>query len=144
MTEQLIREIAAEKDRVKDRVEDANRFGRVESDHAVLRTIVDAAVKRFDEAMERAVSAEDLKELKREWERALHEAIVNIREHFNAANDQQAASILGQVQTMLATERLAAAEDAKNLRRQIFLALFTWGLGIIGALFLFWLAGRTG
>ena len=67
----------------------------------------------------------------------------NIREYFNTANEQQSTNILGQVAGMLATDRLAASEDQKSLRRQIFFALFTWGLGIIGALFVFWLTTRS-
>lgn len=144
MTEQTIRDHVAEKERLKDRVEDANRFGRIEGNHDVLRTKFDAAVKRFDEALDRAVSPEDIKELKREWETSLRDVITNFRDQVVAANEQQSTNILGRVETMLATDRLAAAEDQKNFRRQIFGALFTWGLGIIGALFVFWLTTRAG
>lgn len=144
MSEQLIRDHVAEEKRLRDRVDDANRFGRVESDHAVLRTRFDAAVKRFDEALDRAVSPEDLKELKREWETELRDAITGFRDHVSLSNKQQENNILGQVQTMLATDRLAAAEDQKNFRRQVFFALLAWGLGIIGTLFVFWLTTRVG
>lgn len=144
MTEHLIRDHAAEEKRLRDRVDDANRFGRIESDHAVLRTRFEAAVKRFEEALERAVSPEDLKELKREWETNLRDAISGFREHVSLSNKQQETSILGQVQTMLATDRLAAAEDQKNFRRQISLTLLAWGLGIVTTVFILWLTTRAG
>ena len=142
MTEALLRD-QVELKRQQSREADLNRFGAIEREVAVLGVHLSALTERFEEALERAVSGEDLKELKREWETALRDTMTNIREAFNTANDQQSTTILGQVQTMLASDRIAAAEDQKNLRRQIFFALFTWGLGIIGALFVFWLTTRA-
>ena len=141
MTEALLRD-QVELKRQSTREQDINRFGAIEKEVAVLGVHFKALTERFEEALERAVSGEDLKELKREWETALRETITNIRDHFNTANEQQSTNILGQVAGMLATDRLAAAEDQKNLRRQIFFALFTWGLGILGALFVFWMTTR--
>ena len=141
MSEALLRD-QVELKRQSTREQDINRFGAIEKEVAVLGVHFKALTERFEEALERAVSGEDLKELKREWETALRETNSNIREYFNSANEQQSTNILGQVQGMLATDRLAAAEDQKNLRRQIFFALFTWGLGILGALFVFWMTTR--
>ncbi len=141
MTEALLRD-QVELKRQSAREQDINRFGAIEKEVAVLGVHFKALTERFEEALERAVSGEDLKELKREWETALRETNSNIREYFTSANEQQSTNILGQVQGMLATDRLAAAEDQKNLRRQIFFALFTWGLGILGALFVFWMTTR--
>ena len=142
MTEALLRD-QVELKRQSTREQDINRFGAIEKEVAVLGVHFKALTERFEEALERAVSGEDLKELKREWETALRETNSNIREYFTSANEQQSTNILGQVQGMLATDRLAAAEDQKNLRRQIFFALFTWGLGILGALFVFWMTTRS-
>ena len=141
MTEALLRD-QVELKRQSTREQDINRFGAIEKEVAVLGVHFKALTERFEEALERAVSGEDLKELKREWETALRETITNIRDHFNTANEAQSSAILGQVQGMLASDRQAAAEDQKNLRRQIFFALFTWGLGILGALFVFWMTTR--
>ena len=141
MTEALLRD-QVELKRQSTREQDINRFGAIEKEVAVLGVHFKALTERFEEALERAVSGEDLKELKREWETALRETNSNIREYFTSANEQQSTNILGQVQGMLATDRQAAAEDQKNLRRQIFFALFTWGLGILGALFVFWMTTR--
>ena len=142
MTEALLRD-QVELKRQSAREQDINRFGAIEKEVAVLGVHFKALTERFEEALERAVSGEDLKELKREWETALRETNSNIREYFTSANEQQSTNILGQVQGMLATDRQAAAEDQKNLRRQIFFALFTWGLGILGALFVFWMTTRS-
>ena len=142
MSEALLRD-QVELKRQQSREQDLNRFGVIERDVAVINVNFKALTKRFEEALDRAVSGEDLKELKREWETALRETNSNIREYFNTANDQQSTNILGQVAGMLDRDRLAAAEDQKNLRRQIFFALFTWGLGIIGALFVFWMTTRS-
>lgn len=141
MTEALLRD-QVELKRQSTREQDINRFGAIEKEVAVLGVHFKALTERFEEALERAVSGEDLKELKREWETALRETNSNIREYFTSANEQQSTNILGQVQGMLASDRQAAAEDQKNLRRQIFFALFTWGLGILGALFVFWMTTR--
>jgi len=141
VTEALLRD-QVELKRQSTREQDINRFGAIEKEVAVLGVHFKALTERFEEALERAVSGEDLKELKREWETALRETNSNIREYFTSANEQQSTNILGQVQGMLATDRLAAAEDQKNLRRHIFFALFTWGLGILGALFVFWMTTR--
>lgn len=141
MTEALLRD-QVELKRQRSREDDLNRFGAIETEVAVLGVHFKALTERFEESLERAVSGDDLKELKREWETALSDTNTNIREYFKTGNDAQSAIILGQVQTMLTNDRLAAAEDQKNLRRQIFFALFTWGLGIIGSLVVFWLTTR--
>ena len=141
MTEALLRD-QVELKRQSTREQDINRFGAIEKEVAVLGVHFKALTERFEEALERAVSGEDLKELKREWETALRETNSNIREYFTSANEQQSTNILGQVQGMLASDRQAAAEDQKNLRRQIFFALFTWGLCILGSLFVFWMTTR--
>ena len=142
MTEALLRD-QVELKRQQGREADLNRFGSIEKEVAVIGVHFKALTERFEEALERAVSGEDLKELKREWETALRETITNIRDHFNTANEAQSSAILGQVQGMLASDRQAAAEDQTNLRRHIFFALLTWGLGILGALFVFWLTTRS-
>lgn len=139
MTEELLIRDRVEIERRRDERASNDRINSVEKDFAVLKTLFDATIKSILEKLGDSVSDEDLKELKREWETALRDTITNIREHFNTANEQQSAALIGHVQTLLANERLASAEDQKNLRRQMFFALFTWGLGIIGALFIFWL-----
>ena len=84
MTEALLRD-QVELKRQSTREQDINRFGAIEKEVAVLGVHFKALTERFEEALERAVSGEDLKELKREWETALRETISNIREYFTSA-----------------------------------------------------------
>jgi len=129
-------------ERRRDEAARLDRINAVERDFAVLKTLFDATIKSILEKLGDAVSDEDLKQLRREWETALRDTLSNVREHFNTANDQQSAAIIGQVQTMLANERLASADENKAFRRQLFFALFTFGLGIIGSMLMLWLSGR--
>lgn len=143
MAEEVLLRDHVEIERRRDEERKLDRINAIERAVVVLQTRFDMALESLLQKLGDAVSDEDLKELKREWETALRDTITNIREHFNTANEQQSAAIIGHVQTMLANERLASAEDQKSLRRQIFFSLFTWGLGIIAALIVFWFETRT-
>ena len=152
MTELLLKDQLELQKRSAERAE-WEKIATLQEAISVLKTRFDGAIDSIRDKLSAAVSDEDLKELRREMEAALRDAINSIREQIIAANDQQSTNLLGQVQLMLSqgrqataataeANRLAAAEDQRNLRRQIFFALFTWGLGIIGALFVFWLTTR--
>jgi len=142
MTELLLRE-GIEIERQRDAFKSIDRINTVERDVAVLRTRFEDAFDRFFKELERSVSPEDLKQLRREWEAALRDAMSGVPELVKTANDHQSTSILGQMQAMMAHERQVAAEDQKHFRRQIFLALFTWGLGMIGGLFVLYLQTQS-
>lgn len=131
-------ELVVEIERQRDAFKSLDRINLVERDVAVLRTRFDAAFETFLKDLERAVSAEDIKELKREWETGLREAINGIREHFATANDQQSNALLAQVELMLARDREAAASEAKKTRQQFQFLLLGAVLSILGALFVFW------
>lgn len=143
MAEEVLLRDHVEIERRRDEERKLDRINAIERAVVVLQTRFDMALESLLQKLGDAVSDEDLKELKREWETALRDTITHIREHFNTANEQQSAAIIGHVQTLLANERQAAAEDQKLLRRQIFLSLFTWGLGIIGGLVVFWMTTRA-
>lgn len=116
------------------RVEET-RIGSVERELAILQT-------KFEGALERAVSGDDLKELKREVDDNMKQTVHNIRDYFDGKTDQQSRDILGQVQLLLAQERQAASEDQRQFRRQLFFTLFAWGLGIIGTVITIYLTSR--
>ena len=78
MTEALLRD-QVELKRQQGREADLNRFGSIEKEVAVIGVHFKALTERFEEALERAVSGEDIKELKREWETALRETNSNIQ-----------------------------------------------------------------
>ena len=101
------------------------RISGVERELAILQT-------KFEGALERAVSGDDLKDLKREVDDNMKQTVHNIRDYFDGKTDQQSRDILQQVQLLLAQERQASVEDQRQFRRQLFFTLFAWGLGIIG------------
>jgi lysine/ornithine N-monooxygenase len=153
LTEEILLRDRVEIERRRDEAARLDRINSVEKDLAVLKTRFDSAFENFIKELARSVSDEDLRELKREMENALKDAMNSVREHIIAANEQQSTSLLGQVQLMLAqgraqtaataeADRAASAEDARNLRRQIFFVFLTFGLGLIGTMFAFWLTTR--
>jgi hypothetical protein len=137
MTELLLRE-TVEIERQRDAFKSNDRINTVERDVAVLRTRFEAAFDTFLKELERSVSAEDIKELRREWESALREATNGSREHFTMANDQQSVSLIAQFELMLARDREAAANEAKKTRQQFQFLILGAVLSILGALFVFW------
>lgn len=135
MSEQILRDNLAEKERLRDRVEDANRFGRGESALAVLRTQFEAALVHLREMMERSVSGADLKQLKREVEEDVNKQLVTV-------TDQQSKDILHEVRLMLATQQMAVSEEQKRTRQEIIRYGVGFALTILAALTIFWLTGR--
>jgi hypothetical protein len=139
VTEQIIREAIAEKERQKDRVDDANRFGRIESVVAVLQT-------RFEEWVKRAVQGDDLKELRREMEEEMGKQISHICDHFDTKIGQQSKELLNEFRTIMTTEQLAQSQallqaNADN-KKEIIRYGIGFALSVIAALVIFWLTGR--
>ena len=135
---ELLLKEQVEIERQRDANRNNDRINTVERDVAVLRTRFEAAFDTFLKELERSVSAEDIKELKREWETGLREAINGIRDHFATANESQSSAILAQVELMLARDREAAANEAKKTRQQFLFLILGAVLSILGALFVFW------
>lgn len=131
-------ELLVEIERQRDGYKSLDRINTVERDVAVLRTRFEAAFDTFLKELERSVSAEDIKELKREWETGLREAINGIQHHFATANENQSNALLAQVELMLARDREAAANEAKKTRQQFMFLILGAVLSILGALFVFW------
>lgn len=136
MNEILLRD-RVELERQRDAEAKLNRIALVEQIVAVLKA-------RFEDAMGRAVDSDDLKELKREVEADMNK----ICDHFDNQTARQSKDLLAQVDSMFQQQRLsnaealnhqraAIADDQKNLRRQIFFAVFTSGLGVVAALIVF-------
>lgn len=134
MTEILIRE-QIELERRRDRENRIDRINGVEKALAVLQT-------RFEAALERAVSGDDLKELKREVEDQMKTTFNSITESIKSANDQQARDILGQVELMNARAHETASRESQNLRRQIFLMMLGTAFSVIGSIAFLVLTGR--
>jgi len=134
VTEILIRE-QIELERRRDRENRIDRINGVEKALAVLQT-------RFEAALERAVSGDDLKELKREVEDQMKTTFNSITDSIKSANDQQARDILGQVELMNARAHETASRESQNLRRQIFLMMLGTAFSVIGSIAFLVLTGR--
>jgi hypothetical protein len=141
MTDTVQRDIA-EIERQRDAFARLDRIGGVERDLAVLRTRFEAAFESFLKELERSVSGEDLKELKREWEMALRDAMNSVSELVKTANDQQSANIIGRVELMLAHQQERAAEENKRTRQEIIRYGVGFALTILSALLIFWFTER--
>lgn len=128
MTETLLRD-QVELKRQQSRETDLNRFGGIEKEIAVLRTIVDAHLKAYAES---GISDEDIKELRRELEAKVIDTV-------KTANEQQSRVILGEVRSLLDSQRNAQAEDQKQLRRQVALMVLGSAFSLLGALIFFWM-----
>lgn len=134
MTEIILREqIAIETKR--DEFARLDRINGVEKALAVLQT-------RFEAALERAVSGDDLKELKREVEDQMKQTFNSITDSIKTANDQQARDILGQVELMNARAHETTTREAQNMRRQIFLMMLGTVFSIVGSILFLVLTGQ--
>jgi hypothetical protein len=117
---------------------DWDKIAALQEAVSVLKSRFEGALDSIRERLGDAVGDEDIKELKREWETALREAINGIREHFATANENQSHALLAQVELMLARDREAAANEAKKTRQQFLFLILGAVLSILGALFVFW------
>lgn len=141
MTEILIRE-QIELDRRRDRERRIEKIASVEQSVAVLKTRVDAALESFFKELERSVSAEDLKELRRDMDSQIQRTFGSITESIKAANDQQARDILGQVELMNARAHETASRESQNLRRQIMLMMLGTVFSIVGSIIFLVMTGK--
>jgi hypothetical protein len=142
MTEIIQREIA-EIERQRDAFSRLDRISTAERELAVLRTRFEAAFDTFLKELERSVSGEDLKELKREWEMALRDAMNGVSDLVKTANDQQSAAIIGRVEMMLLHQHERAAEEAKRTRQEFIRYVVGFALTILSALLIFWITERA-
>jgi hypothetical protein len=142
MTEIYNREIA-EIERQRDAFARLDRIGNAERDLAVLRTRFEAAFDTFLKELERSVSGEDLKELKREWEMALRDAMNGVSDLVKTANDQQSAAIISRVEMMLLHQHERAAEESKRTRQEFIRYVVGFALTILSALLIFWITERA-
>lgn len=142
MSELLIRD-QLELERQRDAFSRLDRINNVERELAVLRTRFEAAFDTFLKELERSVSGEDLKELKREWEMALRDAMNGVSDLVRTANDQQSAAIIGRVELMLSHQHERAAEESKRTRQEFIRYAIGFALTILSALLIFWITERA-
>lgn len=134
VTEVLIRE-QLEIERKRDSDARLDRINGVEKALAVLQT-------KFEAALERAVSGDDLKELKREVEDHMKQTTNNIRDYFDSKTDQQSKDIIAQVQLMLAHQQQTVSEEGKRTRQEVIRYGVGFALTVLSGMVLFWLTSR--
>lgn len=106
--------------------------------HAILQTLFEAHVKRFEEAQGRAVSQDDLKTLKREFQDQIKEEVAQMHIEIEKSNRTWAETIMNGGRALNAEAQLQRIQEQKALGRQIAMSVFAAALSIIGALFVFW------
>ena len=138
MTDTMQREIA-EIERQRDAFHRLDVIRDVDRDVTVLKTRFEMAIDAIFKELERSVSPEDLKELKREMEIALRDAVSGMREHLVAANEQQSKNLLGQVQNMFQLQHTQIAEANRRTRVEILRYGVAFATSVLGALTVIWL-----
>lgn len=103
-----------------------------------------------------AITDEDIEKLEKKMEKALVDAVTNLRLDFKAANDQQSKDIVGEFRGALSTYRNEAKDEQLQSQQAVIAAIqqrrsrwFWWALGIVaslivmvlGTVFGIWIAG---
>jgi hypothetical protein len=110
--------------------------------HAVLQTLFEAHVRRFEEAQGRAVSQEDLKGLRREFSDRIKEEIVQMHVDIDKSNAAWAEKILTGAKALNSEAQIQRMDEQRRFRQQLLLAIFAATLSIVGALFVFYETSR--
>lgn len=135
MTELLLREAIVDNTRLRDRLDDQNRTASIERELAVLQT-------KFAAWIERAVSGDDLKELKREMEAEVNKQIGHICDHFDSQMTQQSRELLNEFRTILTNEQLAQSKAILSANNETRKEIIRYGIGfaltVLSALVIFW------
>lgn len=138
MTELLLKDQLDLQRRAAERVEWREVSDQRER-QAVLQTLFEAHVKRFEEAQGRAVTQEDLKTLRREFQDQIKEEIADMHIEIEKSNKAWAEAILSGQRTLNAETQVQRMEEQRRFRAQIILTVIGAALSIIGALFVFWI-----
>lgn len=136
-------------ERQRDAFNRLDRINAVERDVAVIKTLFDATVKSILEKLAGAVSHTDLKNLKREMEDQMKQAIASVRSEISSvradiekSNEAWAEKILSGTRVLSAETRLERLEEQRRFRAQIILAVIGAALSVIGTLFVIFVTTR--
>lgn len=143
MTEGILLRDHVEIEKRRDEFARLDRINGVEKALAVLQT-------RFEAALERAVSGDDLKDLKREVDDHMKQTTDNIRAYFDTQTDQQSKAILSEVRGMFQQQQMQMSQDQiaqrdallhanKTTRNELLRYGVGFALSVLGALVVFWL-----
>lgn len=142
MTDTLHREIA-EIERQRDAFHRLDIIRDVDRDVAILKTRFEMAVESIFKELARSVSEEDLKELKREWEIALRDAVSGVGDLLKSVTESQSATLLAQMDLRLAHQQVQVEAENKRTRQEIIRYGIGFALTILSALVIFWLTRNS-
>lgn len=143
MSNELLLRDHVEIERKRDEFARLDRINGNEKATAILTTRFDAALEWFEEELKRAVSENDLKELKREMEAYVNQSMAALFDNIKSMNNQQELNIMTQ-QAAAKDVMLAAIQQRRS-------KAVWWILGLIGAvitsvastLAVVWITGRA-
>ena len=141
MTELLLKDQLDLQRRAAERA-DWQQLSDQRESHAVLKTLFEAHVKRFEEAQGRAVSQDDLKGLRREFSDRIKDEIIQMHIDIDKSNAAWAEKILSGARVLNSEAQVQRLEEQKRFGRQIGMAVFAAVLSILGALFVLWETAR--
>jgi len=133
VTETILRDALADKERLRDRLTDQDRLASSEKAHAVLLT-------RFDAWIERVVQGNDLKELKREMEAEVNKQIELVFTRFDNKTEQQSKDILGRVEAMFQMQQATIAEANRRTRIELLRYGVAFASSVLVGLTVIWLS----
>lgn len=141
MTELLIKEQLDLHRRAAERAE-WQLISDIRESHAVLKTLFESHVRRFEDAQGRAVSQEDIKSLRREFSDRIKEEIAQMHIDIDKSNAAWAEKILSGARVLNSEAQVQRLEEQKRFSRQIGMTVLAAVLSILGALFVFWETSR--
>lgn len=109
-----------------------SQISGVELDIAVLRTRFEAALDTLLKELERSVSQDDLREIRREMGEDIQKEIEKIHMEFEKSNAEWAEKII-------AGSQMQRLVEQKALQRQIALTVFGAAMSLGAGLVLFWI-----
>jgi hypothetical protein len=114
-----------------------DRINAIEKAADLLRSRFDGLLEQLSRE---AITDEDIEKLEKKWEKALNEAISNIRLDFKAANDLQSKDIVGEFRGALHQYRNESKDEQLHAQKAVLEAINQsrsrwkwWVLGIVAA-----------
>jgi hypothetical protein len=145
MTDILIRD-QVEIERQRDAFDRLDRINGTEKDLAVMKAAMAGELSYLKKEIERSVSQNDLKDIRREMGEVrrdvsaeIQREVEKIHMEFEKSNEAWAEKILVGAKTLNAEAQLQRMQETKQLARQVGLTVFAAALSIICTLIVFWM-----
>lgn len=138
MTDATQRDIA-EIERQRDAFTRLDRISGVELDIAVLRTRFEAALDTLLKELERSVSQDDLREIRREMGEVRRDVSADIQKEIEKIHMEFEKSNAEWAEKIIAGSQMQRLVEQKALQRQIALTVFGAAMSLGAGLVLFWI-----